>query len=371
MGPDHEEFEVGADPTITDEEDSILRNVYYDTSHPASYSTVSTLAKVTHIKPDRVKFWLEGEEPYTLHRPTRKRFPRNSFRVYFPDELWQADLVDMQAYASENSGYRYILTCIDVFSKFAFARPVKKKTGSCVLEAIRDIITTSDRKPKFLMTDKGLEFQNKFVLDYLKSIGVNYYHSHNPDVKCGVVERLNRTIKSRMWKYFTHSSTHRYIDELQNFMTSYNSAKHSTIKMAPKDVNENNMAKVYEALRTKWNKTPTVRVSPDLTVGTHVRISLDKGAFGKGYEEGWSQEIFIIKRKLDRKPVAFVLEDQAGEQIQGSYYSHEIQKVRPTEIFKIEKVLRTKIVNGKKKYFVKFRGYPDKFNDWVDNLVQL
>lgn len=355
---------------MSDTEDTVLRGVYYDTSNPAGYSTASRLAQATNIPLERVQAWLDGEEPYTLHRPARKNYPRNAYKVYFIDDLWQADLVDLSSKAKENGGYTFLLTVIDVFSKFAFVRPLLSKSAKDVAAAFQSIFTESGRKPGALMTDKGKEFLNATLQKLLKQEGVHFYTSEDPEKKAAVVERFNRTLKGRMWKFFTHTSTYTYVDELPKLVAGYNSTVHSTIKLAPKDVNEKNMKYVYARLKRKWATAPPKKF-PTLTVGSHVRISVDKGPFGKGFEENWSQETFIIKRILPRTPVVFVLEDQKGERVTGTFYREEIQKVKPPEVFKIEKVLRTLKRGGKVRYFVKFRGYPDKFNAWVDDLVNL
>ena len=79
-----------------------------------------------------VKRFLAGQTSYTLHRPARRRFPRNPTRVAGVDDQWQADLVDMQALARDNQGMKYLLTCIDVFSKYAWVIPIRDKSGAVV-----------------------------------------------------------------------------------------------------------------------------------------------------------------------------------------------------------------------------------------------
>lgn len=362
---------MGESAAVTDVEDIVLRNIFYDTSHPAGYSTARRLSEATHLPLDKVQSWLQAEEPYTLHRPKRKRFPRGHYKVFFPDELWQADLVDMSAFQKDNDHVRYLLTVVDVFSKMAFVQPLKSKTGPSVTQAFKTILHTSSRRPQYLQTDKGTEFLNSPFQRMLRQEGIRYYHSNDPVLKCSVVERFNRTLKQRMWAFFTHTSSHRFVDELQRLVQGYNATRHSTIKMAPKDVNDKTMAQVYHHLKAKWAKQDADTPTTTFKVGDHVRISLDKGPFAKSYEENWSQEVFKIRRVLPRKPVVYELEDLAGEVLQGTFYRWEVQKVKIPDVYKVEKVLRTQKRKGKTWYLVKFRGYPDKFNQWVDHLVDL
>ena len=97
-------------------------------------------------------------------------------------------------------------------------------------------------------------------------------------------------------------------------------------------------------------------------VGDTVRISRDKGVFGKGYEDTFSEEYFIVKQRLMRVPPTYRLKDQLDEDIIGVFYEHQLQKITPPEFFVVEKVLQKR----GDRYLVKWRGFPSKFNQWVD-----
>ena len=92
-----------------------------------------------------------------LHKPVRRNYSRGNFDVRGLDETWQADLVEMIPYARDNKGYRYQLTIIDIFSKYAWAVPVKRKTGKDVSEAMESVLVKG-RVPKNLHTDRGKDF---------------------------------------------------------------------------------------------------------------------------------------------------------------------------------------------------------------------
>ena len=96
-----------------------------------------------------------------LHRQARRNFPRRKVIVKGLNEFWQGDLVEMQPYAKQNRGFRYLLTVIDVWSKFAWAIPVKTKTGKDVTEAFEKILKDTPTPPKLLQLDHGKEFYNK------------------------------------------------------------------------------------------------------------------------------------------------------------------------------------------------------------------
>lgn len=115
-----------------------------------------------------VKEWLHRQNVYTLHKPIRHNFPTRRVIVSSVDDQWQADLVDMQKYKTQNENINYILTVMDIFSKYAWAIPIKKKTGNDIAEAFQNIF--KERIPRKIHTDKGLEFINKPSQELFKKI---------------------------------------------------------------------------------------------------------------------------------------------------------------------------------------------------------
>jgi len=161
-----------------------------------------------------------------------RRFPKRKVIVKGIDKIWGADLVDMQAFAKDNDGVKYLLCVIDIFSKHGWIAPLKDKSGQSVAAAFEKIFI-GGRKPEKLWVDKGKEFYNKDV----KSLGVEIYSTENEE-KSSVIERWNRTMKERMFKYFSANSTRRYIDVLDDMVNHYNNARHSSIKMNPVEASD-------------------------------------------------------------------------------------------------------------------------------------
>lgn len=267
------------------------------------------------------------------------------------DEIWAADLVDMQAFAKDNKGFKYLLTIIDIFSKFGWIVPLKNKTGQSVSEALQKVF--KNRKPKKLWVDKGKEFYNKDV----KKL-IDLYSTENEE-KSSVVERWNRTIKERMWKYFTANATRKYIDIIDRIVDKYNNTKHSSIKMTPKNASKKlNENKVWLNL---YPDHVDKKISK-FNVGDNVRITKKKGFFEKGYTTRWTQEVFKISQVQHTNPPTYKIEDLNGEEIKGTFYEPELQKTQQ-EIFRIEKIIK----KTKNKSFVKWLGYPESFNSWIAN----
>ncbi|KAK3929353.1 Putative uncharacterized transposon-derived protein [Frankliniella fusca] len=214
-----------------------LGDVYHEPADPASYGTAWKLWDATGEKKEKITKYLQGEDAYTLHKPARRRFPRNVTYADNIDESWQTDLTDFQSLKKDNDGFSYILCVIDVFSKFAWAVPIKDKSGPSIIKGFQTIFKTTDRRPTRLFSDKGKEYINKTFQKFLKENNITYIHTHNPDIKCSIVERWQRTIKSKLFKRFTYTEKYRYVDGLlDDIVDAYNHTYHRSIKMRPVDV---------------------------------------------------------------------------------------------------------------------------------------
>lgn len=350
--------------------DSLLNEIYYDVSHPAGYSSVNKLVSAMKGKMNEkhVKQWLQSQETYTLHKPVHRKFPRNKYILSNFNELWQADLSDMRTYSEYNDGFKYILCVIDVFSKYAYARPLKKKNSETIKTCFESIFAEAKATPRHIQSDKGTEFVSKDVKEYFKGKNINYYTTNNPDIKASIVERFQRTLKMKMWRYFTHKNTYRYVNILQDLLNSYNHSYHSSIKMCPCDVNSSNIMTVWCNLYDRPKNRNNIMESPKFGIGDHVRITKYKHIFQKGYETNWSDELFVISSIINRKPwLVYTLKDLQNEPIVGTFYGKELQKVSydPTIAHKIDKILRTRYSGNRKELLVKWKGYPDKFNSWI------
>ena len=296
-----------------------------------------------------------------LHKPITRNFQKRLVISNGIDEIWAADLVEMQKFSKWNKGIKYLMAVIDVFSKYGWIKPLSNKKTETVSKAFDEIFKSSKRKPQMLCTDKGSEFISKHFKDFLKREGIKLYHTENEE-KSSVVERWNKTMKNKMWKMFTVNNNTVYWDKIDKLVDDYNNSRHSSIKMTPveasKKKNENKVrSNLYgDLIYLKPGK-------PKFAIGDHVRISKYKRkVFDKGYTPNWTEEIFVIDKVLPTKPVTYNIVDLMGEEIKGSFYEQELQKAKQ-HTFRIEKIIRRD--NKKKIALVKWSGYPDKFNSWV------
>lgn len=356
--------------------EQVLEEVYTDPKRPGSYGSAGKLLKslprngLYHVTLKKVKDFLKKKDTYTKYRPARKKFSRNQIIATCIDEQWQGDLAEVGNLARANDGVRYLLILIDVVSKHAWVEPLKNKTGPTVKLALEKIFGESGRKPAKLQTDDGKEFLNRDVQGFLKSKGVNFF-TVKSDKKAAVAERMVKTLKEKLWRYMHEKSTDRYIDVLQDLVSSYNKTYHSSLKMAPSEVNTGNEGMVLRNLYGKeWMKTSEGLVEkPKAKVGDLVRVSEVKGVFEKGYTGNWTPEIFVIHEVRVCVPhVLYKLKDWNSELIEGSFYDHEIQVVDKdmNGFWKVEKILRSRRYRGRKQHLVKWQGFPSSMNSWVD-----
>ena len=225
-----------------------------------------------------------------LHKPIIKEFEKRKVYAAFKDNIWGADLADMQLLTKYNKGIRFLLCVIDIFSKYAWVVPLKDKKGVSIATAFQSVLKQSNRKPNKIWVDKGSEF-------YMTSISKNVY-----------------------------------IDKLNDIVDKYNNTYHSTIKMKPIDVKDNTYINIDKEINNK---------DPKFKAGDRVRISKYKNNFAKGYTPNWSEEVFVIKKVKNTVPWTYVINDLNGEEITGTFYEKELQKANQEE-FRIEKVIKRK-----------------------------
>lgn len=347
-----------------------LHKNYYDVNKEGSYGGIRPIErKNTDISHKKVTSWLEKERPYTLHKPVRYNFHRRRVIVGGLHEQWQADLVDLSKFAKENDNYRYLITVIDVFSKYAYVRPLLNKKGNTIKHVFAKIFKEG-RTPRSIQCDKGGEFINGTFQSFLKEQGISLFTSQNEDIKACIVERFNRTLQQKMYRVFTARHSHKYIDVLPNIVATYNVSYHRSIGMPPREVTHDNSEVVWHRLyspREKDWSTP----SEVLDKNDHVRISKARKTFHKGYLPQWSEEIFRVDHLCKTNPITYVIKDVRGRIIEGAFYKEEIQRVQPPKLYDIEAILDKRTRGRKTEYLIKWLGYDPSFNSWESDIVKL
>lgn len=353
------------------EKKELLEKLYHDPSSPAGFSGVQRLyteakKQLKNITKKDVKDFLEGDRTYTLHRPRRLRFSRSKTIAsgYFTDV--QMDLAQMDKFASKNNGFKYILVAIDVLSKTVFAEPIKSKKYEDVLKAMDDIINKMPMIPARIFTDNGKEFfLNKKVKvngqlkteNYFKNKGIEKQWASTKTIKAALAERCIRTIKSRLYKYFSEKHTLKWINVLPQIIEAINNSPSRVTDMKPVDINFDNAQQVWLKLYSN-----TFRKSKNLKFkkGDNVRMANYAEVFDKGYLPNWSDEILSIDSVKKGDPETYKVKDDEGELFKGNYYKYDLGRVRKDKetSYRVEKVLGKRTKDGIKEIRVKFIGYP-------------
>ena len=256
----------------------------------------------------------------------------------------------MQPLSKYNEEIKYLLCEIDLFSKYAWVIPIKDKKGTSIVNAFKKIILEG-RKQNKMWVDQGTEFYNNTFKDFLKINNIEMYSTYN-EGRSVVAERFIRTLKNKIFKYITAISKYVYFNVLDGILNRYNNIIHRIIKMKPIDVTSDSYAEYNEDFNKK---------DPKFNFGDHIRISKYKNIFAKGYAPNWSEEVSVISGIKNTVSWTYVISDLNGEKISGSFYEKELQKTSEKNI-RIEKVLKRK---GDKLY-VKWKGYGDSFNSWIN-----
>lgn len=294
-----------------------------------------------------------------LHRGARRNFTRRPTIMRGIDDTLQADLVEMIPYANKNKQMKYILTVINIFSKKAYARALKNKSGPEVTRAMQSVLSSMNHSIKNLHVDMGNEFYNSSMKDLLRQKDINMYSTYTT-MKAAIVERFNRTLKNKMWKQFSLRGSYKWIDILQSLISEYNNTKHRIIKMKPDEVNKNNEQYILNTVYSKQNIGSIAKST--FKVGNLVRISKYKHIFAKGYTPNWTTEIFKIKTVQHTSPITYLLIDLNGRDINGTVYAEELQLAKHPNLYLVERIIRRK---GNKLY-VKWLGFDSHQNSWID-----
>ena len=297
-----------------------------------------------------------------LHRQAPRKYPHRKVMSPSLDRIWGIDLLQLDRLSCANRGFRYILVCVDLFSRFAWLRALKRKSEVETTLALRDVFKEATPK-KAIWCDLGKEFLNKSIKALLQENKIILYHTYGPQKSC-YAERLVRSLKLTLWKHFTITDKNNWIDYLQELNTNYNNKKHRSIGISPSEARlaENNFLVMTRNLKKSKSNIP--KKSFVYRVGDRVRVSKTRGVFYKSYKAQYSQEIFEIHRVNDTEPVTYILSDMSNNIIKGSFYAQELLKTSQSIFY--YKILKRRTVNGVKQYFVHWRDYSEDQNSWIN-----
>ena len=262
--------------------------------------------------------------------PRITKFRRERIIPLYKDETWSADLIDKSSLSKYNNNYKFILTVLDIFTKYAWATPLKNKSGLSITNGFKIVLSehpqggSEPRKPEKLWVDRGSEFYKKEFKSLLKEYGagkaasgIELYSTYS-DLKAVFIERFNRTLLHIINKPMFINCDGNWLNILNDAVLTYNNNIHSTINMTLVDAS-NNPDKVKNTFSFKNFK-------PNFKVGDYVRNVDKRNIFSKGYSSNWNRELFKINEVLKTQPPNYKVRDINGEIIEGKYYEQELLK---------------------------------------------
>lgn len=337
---------------------------YREIGKPYALSSAERLKQhFQKIPIGNIKKGLQSFDSYTITRVSRKNYPKNYYFITKIGGLVEVDLLELGKLSKVNSGVRYLLVAIDVFSKYLVVEPLKRKTTAETSEALKKVLKKFPFPVVNMQSDSGSEWKGEFQ-NVLKEHNVKFRNVLNPPIKAAVVERVIRTLKRLITQYRLEFNSDRFIHNLQKIVLTYNSRIHSTIAIPPNKVNKFNEKSILLRYKRKWSKLK--KVKPIYKIGQHVRISKYKTIFGKESEGNFTREIFRVAGVNTSLPLPmYFLKDLNNEIIRGQFLSSELQPVNKKERYEIEKIIRKRKVNGQTEYLIKWLGYSSNFNSWI------
>jgi hypothetical protein len=348
---------------LPEEQQRYLHSLYFYLKKPGSFRGPLQLWR--QVKEEnkfkiglvRIKQWLQNQDVYSMNKVVRRRFKRARVFTAGIKDQYDIDLMDVSFHSKQNDGVKYLLVVVDVFTRYAWIFPLENKTSASVLHALKECFKHLG-PPRKVRTDSGKEFMANQIQNYLKSLGIKHFVTQG-ESKSNYVERVIKTFRSLMHRFMKSKRSFRYIDFLQDMVANYNKTPHSSLgSKAPRDINETNevdqIISQYLTFPLKQNKKQAKKETSKkkkiktrspyrFKVGDSVRISHLKHAFEREFMEKYSGEIFKVKlRFLKQNIPMYKLKDLNEEELMGSFYQAELQKVEKPEdtIWEVEKILR-------------------------------
>ena len=375
-------------PGLPRDVDGYLERRYYDLRRPGSFASLEGLYRAIKnegqflIPREVLRRWLESRDDYVTHREARHTVkPMRHVVVSGVDSIWGTDLIDFNKprYVKANRSYSYILLVVDVFSRYAWTRPLKNKSGKAVASAFEDIFRKEGRVPKALWSDSGREYLNADVRRVMEERRVHLYQSQS-DHKSNYAERLIKTLRSKLFRQFQRQGTYNWIDHLDDVVWGYNHTVHSSVGRAPAAVDSGNEEEVFDhmypfpgAYDRALRRARTGRGLPKkfgFRVGEHVNVSHLRGVFSRQYDQKFSNQIYVVskRRYADQGIPVYELETLRNEPLVGTFTENQLGHVEfdpDAWEYPVEKVLRHRTRKGVKESLVRFLGWGPEWDEWV------
>lgn len=349
--------------------EKMLKNLWSDPSSKFAFSGVSKIKQIygSSKKVKEIENELSENRTYTRHKEAKKIKNFNPFFVYDINDMWQIDLMYLPDLSKYNEGYKYLLCLIEVFTRKLYIKILKDKTCKIVTNAFIEIQEKINNFPKKVVCDMGGEFKCSLFINYCEKNNINLIFTTN-DTKASHVERAQRSFQAILYRILEENQTKNYINHLDEVLSIYNNRENRITGFSPNEaMKKENFSNVRRNLEKYYSSRLSLRKKPKYKIGDVVRVLEKRKNFSKGYHPYFSEEVFRIQKVLTNLPQPrYILKNiNDSETIIGSFYERELTKATHEE-YKIEKIIKTRKKGGVKQFYVKWLGYSNEHNSWVN-----
>ena len=226
----------------------------------------------------------------TYSKPPKKIYSTNKTDVYYFDEIWSLELLDLKDYGFKNNrGYRHVLVIIDNFSKFGLTVPLKNKNGQTIKASFERNLISSERKPGLIEGDRGKEVENNIFQDFLNKNNFELY-SRNSSYGAVSADRFDKTIRDLLKRDVFEQGDANWIDVLPTTTKQYNNRILSSTKLTPIPAS----LKKNEGCVNKKLLDNRKKVKPKFQINILARTADLKKTFSKWDTNNWSYKLYII-----------------------------------------------------------------------------
>ena len=293
-----------------------------------SFGSVTTLAKATGFERAEVEDYSAKKDSHSKFKAAIRNHPELRVHASRINHIWCMDLAIMDKIARVNDKIKYLLVCVDVFSRVVRVEPMKNKFANETLRVFKQMTSNWKTVPEKIWTDEGTEFAGVFKRE-CDSHDIEIYHTSN-DTKAALAERAIRSLKRLIYRWMEESKTDRYVDKLQRFVDVLNARPNRSLGgKAPRDMTNADYLRVHYGRATEPIKKPS---KSTLHVGCLVRMSKPTASFHKRYKRQFTNNVFIIYKTVTHSPIkTYALMDMTGEKVDGKFYDQELSKVIKTD----------------------------------------
>jgi len=306
---------------LNKQQEQLLNKIYYEDKFLFGRDKLFDLLKTKYpeynISRRMLMYWLKNQEVYQVNARAPRTKSSKAFNVKKAGYV-QIDLIDMSS--NPERGFFWILTAVDIYSKKAFAIPLKTKKKTSVVRGLYALLDFYD-VVSVIQSDNGSEFD---IPEFFEKNKIKHIYSkpYTPQSQ-GFVEKFNGTLKTLIEKNRQITNKNMWIDDLPTLVDNYNNVKHDVSKTVPNDSTD---------YTPEIKKSPLVKslefIESILDVGSKVRVKLKKSALQKKLSNNYTKEIYtvhrIIRPKNNFDVIQYKLKDSDNDLIEGLYNASEL-----------------------------------------------